>query len=431
MTFVSPSPAPLLLLQALLAAFGAALVLREVRLRGVPFAAVLAMAVALALTPQFPTFFTHLGKDGLAGVGILFFAWALLAAFRSADKPVPLLLLAALVVSGVFAGLMRTNLMPAVLLVMGIATVLLYRRGRALRLPLAGLAFVVLAFSIPNALNAMAREEIAAHPDGASRLGFMDIPLGVFANSYLFHVFSAAVASGVDVPPEDAALFFAIAPREAWAKYDCRMVDPTLESVHGATLQHPAVYVRHLRENQLAMAGAVGRIMLAHPSLILERQACITSMLWHIGVGQRPLQTTTKPGYDQVDPRFPRLAGESRSLWPGARKVIEAYHTFSDSDRWFWLFWRPALPLLVATFAIGMYLLRTRDTGVLVAGLLAVLTMLFLLVLIPFPAYRYAYPAVLLSWILFPLCLATRFHPVRRGVEPLNSSIFAAPRLPG
>jgi hypothetical protein len=52
-----------------------------------------------------------------------------------------------------------------------------------------------------------------------------------------------------------------------------------------------------------ALALAVVRIVLKHPAL-LQRQACITDRLWHIGIGQRPYQVTATLGYDNVDERY-------------------------------------------------------------------------------------------------------------------------------
>ena len=77
-----------------------------------------------------------------------------------------------------------------------------------------------------------------------------------------------------------------------------------------------------------ALALAVVRIVRKHPAL-LQRQACITEMLWHIGIGQRPFQVTSALGYDNVDERFTQLAGESRSLLPDLRQAgTAAFYRF-------------------------------------------------------------------------------------------------------
>jgi len=65
----------------------------------------------------------------------------------------------------------------------------------------------------------------------------------------------------------------------------------------------------------------VVRIVLKHPAL-LQRRACITDMLWHIGIGQSPFQVTATLGYDNVDERFIQSAGESRSLLPDLRQAL-------------------------------------------------------------------------------------------------------------
>jgi hypothetical protein len=113
-----------------------------------------------------------------------------------------------------------------------------------------------------------------------------------------------------------------------------------------------------------ALALAVVRIVLKHPAL-LQRQACITDMLWHIGIGQRPFQVTATLGYDNVDERFIRLAGESRSLLPDLRQAFQAYNLWTEGEGQFWVFWKPALPLFIGFFIVGFYLVRAHDRGVL------------------------------------------------------------------
>jgi hypothetical protein len=97
-----------------------------------------------------------------------------------------------------------------------------------------------------------------------------------------------------------------------------------------------------------ALALAVVLIVLKHPAL-LQRQACITDMLWHIGIGQRPYQVTAALGYDNVDERFIQLAGESRSLLPDLRQAFQAYNLWTEGEGQFWVFWKPAPPLFMAS----------------------------------------------------------------------------------
>ena len=101
-----------------------------------------------------------------------------------------------------------------------------------------------------------------------------------------------------------------------------------------------------------APALAVVRIVLKHPAL-LQRQACITDMLWHIGIGQRPFQVTATLGYDNVDERFIQLAGESRSLLPDLRQAFQAYNLWTEGER-------PVLGIPEAGTAAFCWLLHRR-----------------------------------------------------------------------
>ena len=122
-----------------------------------------------------------------------------------------------------------------------------------------------------------------------------------------------------------------------------------------------------------ALALAVVRIVHKHPAL-LQRQACITEMLWHIGIGQRPFQVTSALGYDNVDERFTQLASESRSLLPDLRQAFQAYNLWTEGEGQFWVFWKPALPLFIGFFIVGFYLVRKHDRGVLLVALLLVIS---------------------------------------------------------
>lgn len=403
-TLLSSSPLPLLAVQSILAALGTALVLRELRYRGVSFRFALAAAAVLAITPQYFAFFTNLGKDPLSLTGTLFFAWALLHLFRQPrDKQPSTVVLAVLICSGLFAGLMRNNVMPIILLALILALSLLFWRSRRYNLIAAGAIFLIVALSLPKVLSTLAREEVNEFHRPAERVRILpdaDLPLGVFANLYIYHLFSAAMANGIAVSEEDAEPFFAIIPQEKWKNYSCYMTDTTMASLGRNIKFTQQEYIVHLQAHQPAMAKTVLRIVMEHPELLIERQACITKVLWQIGVGQHPFQATTMLGYDIVDKRFPPLAGESRTQWLSLRQFIQRYEQWTeDSDR-FWFFWKPALPILIGIFIVGLYLSRTRDSGIAIVALLPLISVAQLLLVIPFPAYRYAYPSVLLLMLL-------------------------------
>jgi hypothetical protein len=184
------------------------------------------------------------------------------------------------------------------------------------------------------------------------------------------------------------------------------MTDPTFIAVAGAILLQPMDYAQYLQKYQVAMAKAALRIVWNYPRLLLDRQICITDMLWHINMGVRPFQTTATLGYDSVDDRFLKLVGTSRSQVPGFASAFRRYQKWTERSDWFWLFWKPALPLLVANFVVGMYLVRTKDHGVFLCALLPLLSMLLLMLVIPFPAYRYAYPSVLMMLIFGSLAFS-------------------------
>jgi hypothetical protein len=152
---------------------------------------------------------------------------------------------------------------------------------------------------------------------------------------------------------------------------------------------------------------------------------CVTRMLWHIGFRERVFQTTATLGYDTIDPRFEQLVGPSHSLLPSIRQALHRYLYWTESVDWLWLFWKPALPLLLGGFVLGIFLTRRRDPGVMLVATFALVCILLLLVVIPFPAYRYAYPSVLLVTLLSTLALARRVEAEprwERGGPPLQGS---------
>lgn len=228
------------------------------------------------------------------------------------------------------------------------------------------------------------------------------------ANLYIYHLFSAAVHSDIPLSASDVEFFYRIAPRSAWANYDCFMTDTTYIGVSKAVILNQHQYHDLLKEHQLDLAMAVVNIVKKNPSVLIDRQACISKMLWYIGYGDKPFQATATLGYDSVTKEFTSIAGENKSLLPEIiRSAIQKYVRWTEKQSNFWFFWRPALLLYLGLFCVLFRLTVQRDNGLLLMLCLP-LTMTFVLALsIPFPAYRYAYPATLLMSLLCTIAFSS------------------------
>jgi hypothetical protein len=265
-----------------------------------------------------------------------------------------------------------------------------------------------------EALAAGAAAEPAAAVETA--LSATRLPLGVFANIYIFHLFAALQHADVSMPAEDSALFYAIAPATAWADYDCAVHDRTQFAVAGAALMEPETLRHYLIEHQVAMARAVAESLRRHPGVLFERQACISGLVWYIGYGTTPFQVDATLGYDDPPPDFVVLAGENRSLLGASvRQWISGYVTWSESWNHRWLFWRPFVYTMLGVFAVLLFALAHRRGEALLVGVLPLALTLSLILLIPFPAFRYQYPATLLFTLLALLVLARPQRPAMPG----------------
>lgn len=414
---LSPNPAWLLLAQIALAAVGTALMLRELRWRGVPRWAAQGAALLIALTPQYPTFFAVIAKDAWNAVGLLYTAYFALAFLRQrAAGATAMTTLALMAGAAVFAGLMRPNTLAPIGLFMLVMTLWLRPRLGGAAAAALFAAYLTAALSMPGIVT---RGSIEALDAGAAGSAAMEseppaarLPLGVFANIYIFHLFAALQHAGVPMATEDSALFYAIAPASAWADYDCAVHDRTQFAVAQAALMEPTVLRQYVAEHQIAMGRAVAQALLRHPAVLFERQACVSGLVWSISYGTAPFQVNATLGYDDPPPAFIALAGDNRSLlgeW--ARQWIRGYVAWSEAWNHRWLFWRPLLYTVLGVFAVLLFSLAHRRGDALLVGFLPLALTLSLILLIPFPAFRYQYPATLLFMLMALLVLARPPRP--------------------
>ena len=414
-SYFSASPAWVILFQSSLSAVGVALVLKELRYRGVPRWTAQICSIALAILPQYPSFFNNLGKDALSAVGIIFLGWGLLFVTRSIEAGrLNYLSLIVSIAAAAFAGMMRVDVMPTAVFAIMLLLVFLFLQGRRTTAIAFGIVFFMAAILIPKVSFFLSDEQQAARVavSESPKVEVIDdsSPLGFVPNYYIYHLFSAAVHSGPPLRASDAQLFYHIAPRSAWANYDCFMTDTTTSGVTKGLLLNKTEYVAYLKEHQRDMAVAVLRIIRDNPSILIDRQLCITELLWYVGYDKRSFMATTTLGYDNPTSEFKSIAGENKTLLPvRIRDTIKEYFGWSQRTANLWIFWKPALIFYFGLFCALSRLTVQRDTGLLMMLSLALALIFVLVLMIPFPAYRYAFPATLLMALLCTLA----FSPTR------------------
>ena len=411
-TNFSTCPAWVIFFQSLLSAIGVALILKELRYRGVPRMVAQIFAIALAVLPQYPTFFTNLGKDALSAVGIIFLAWSLLSVTRGIKAGrLNYFSLLVLISAAVFSGLMRFNVMPIAAFVTVLMAIFLFIHGWRIIALVLGVMFFVASLSVPKISILLSDEQqatkVAANEYQQITPKDKGLPLGIMANFYIYHLFSAAVHSGINLRTSDEEFFYRIAPRSAWANYDCYMSDTTFIGVSKGILLTQNEYAKFLKKHQLDLAAATFRIVKDNPSILIDRQLCISKMLWYVGYGQKPFQATTALGYDNVTNEFKSIVGENRTLLPaGIRAGIQRYFFVTEASPNFWFFWKPALILYIGLFCILFSSTVKRDSGLMLLLCLPLSLTIVMALVIPFPAYRYQYPATLIMFLLTTLAFA-------------------------
>ncbi len=414
-TYLSTSPAWLILFQNLFAAIGTSLILKELRYRGVSRWIAQGCTIVLAIFPQYPLFFNNLGSDALSTIGIIFLAWALLSITRHLKHgQLNYLSITIMVIAAVFAASMRVDMMPtAAFSVLSMCVFLYLHKSRSIALITSILFFAAVIF-IPKIAFMLSDEQQAIKKTVVIENSIKpDAPLVkthafhlfeiTFVRPYVFHLFDAAVHSGIPLKASDTEIFYKIAPYSTWANsnYICYMTDGGITPYSKGVILNPEEFAQFLNSHQSDLLLALSRIMIKHPSVLVDHQLCLTKMLWYIGYGQVPFLAQPSLGYDNVKDEFKVFSGENKALLSHTlRKKIISYIGSSENSSHFWFYWKPALILYFGLFCVLFRLTLRYDSGVLFILLIPVTRILVLMVLLPFPGYRYAYPAVLIMSLL-------------------------------
>lgn len=410
-SYFSKNPALVIMTQIIFSAFGVALILKELCYRGVPIWTAQIFSILIAIQPQYPTFFTNLGKDALSAIGIIFFAWTLLSTTRELNSgKTKYFSLIFLIISAVFAGMMRFNILPATILtVFTFVCFLFFRRKKILSyvvlfVYLFGLIYVPkISFALSDEQRTINTDKNLLFKHTQKKESYFDAFVFLYLY-HIYHLFSAAVHNTISIEKSEEDLFLEIAPRNAWAQYNCFMTDTTMTSLNQKMILNQEQYLKFLADHKIDMVKAVSSIIKKHPSVLIDREICITKILWNIGYKQKPFQTTATLGYDSVLHEFKQIVGNNRSLLANKfRIILQKYISWTEAPSHFWFFWKPALFFYIGLFCICFRLTLQRDDGYLFIVGLALSIVLILAILIPFPAYRYVYPATLLMTLLCAL----------------------------
>jgi hypothetical protein len=415
-TNISINPAYAVFAQIVFGALSISLVLREIRRRGVSRRLTQSATIVIAILPQYPTFITTLSKDAWNCIGLLVVAYATLSLLRhfnemESNKTLKSLgLLIALMVSALFAGTMRPNTVPALVIFM-LLLALYFGRWIGIKIPAtlfaSYLLFTVLAPKVVEFYSEESQAERAVASANQVTTSAPELPLGPFANFYIIHLFAAAVHSDVPIPKQDEQLFYNIAPKTAWQEYDCSYVDKTQIALAESGLLAGSDMHSYLMNHQVDMALAVLELILRNPGILLVRQACVTRILWHIGYHSFPFQVNATIGFDSVPDRFLAAVGENRSLIGTlGRQRIAEYVAWTEAWTQLWLFWKPFLFLGIGVFVVLVYSVVNNKSDVLLMAMLPMALTFTLAIFIAFPAYRYQYPATLIFMLLTLLAFA-------------------------
>jgi hypothetical protein len=428
---ISTNPAYVIFAQIILGALGIALVLREIRRRGVSRRITQMAALVLALLPQYPTFIVTLSKDAWNCAGLLITTYAALSLLRIGNKDpranplTSMILLILMLLSAIFAGVMRPNTLPAIAVFILLIAIYFGKRMGYWIPTIVYSAYILSAIAAPIAIEYHSAESQTARTIAATKQASGDsaaLPLGAYANFYIIHLFATAVNGDAPIAPEDAQIFYAIAPREAWQEYDCSYADKTQMAIaRSGHLKDETLHI-YMTEHQIDMALITLKLMIQNPGLLLKRQTCVTSILWYIGYHTFPFQVNATLGFDGVSNDFLARVGQNRSLIGEiSRNFVTAYVSWSETWTQLWLFWRPFLYMGFGVFSVLLYSLVQKKYDVLLVTTLPMLLTFWLAVFIAFPAYRYQYPATLILLLFFLFSFARPMKSAQTLAAPFNS----------
>ncbi len=234
------------------------------------------------------------------------------------------------------------------------------------------------------------------------------------ATVFISDVAASFVHEPANFTAAESAYMSSIAEPEVWNRlYDCHDSTPLVFSAEldkGVILSDPEpfrdlVFATYLRD----------------PDTVLGHRWCAASYLmvsWSVGSSyfHRPPFDIPPNTYGIVRrPISDRINTATLSVWE-----------WIDKPQLMWITWRPAVPLWAATAALVVARRRGRSSGLLLPAVLLGAHTLNVAVTTPAHEYRFAYPVVLMSFVMIAV-VALRASPGRAGEVSLSPEPGSSP----
>jgi hypothetical protein len=391
-----PSPEAIIFIQNIAASLAVAFILWQFRLLGVRRVFVFGCAVLFAVLPQNPLILTTLTKDALYAIACLFLFGMQLRIVRlgSASLQRNAFALIFLIALALIA-ITRLNGLLSAITVLVVMHIWLARCKK----PRVGLKLSIGFLCIYSAVRVST--------------SFLDVTGTTSQDlivTYANHFSAAALRADTPISNDEATLLEKLMPLSKWkSSYDCRMVDKTRAAISDAHKDAQALKTV-MREVEPDIMGLALTLILRNPSAALERQICITRPLWHIGPPySENLWDTTAPAWlVGIDPGIPepyvsQLALRSKLPALMARLQDFVYRSTipKQSHGWSWIYWSAAIPLLACLIVVLVRYFIKGDWRPAFVFLPFLIHTAVLLLLLPYPAFRYQYPVFAVAPFIF------------------------------
>lgn len=223
-----------------------------------------------------------------------------------------------------------------------------------------------------------------------------------YRSIFALHVLGAMENADVQFDPVDQKLVEKVLPRQEWLDgYDCKSAVALFWNRH--------ISYEFLADNATSLNRLMFKEIARHPAVFLRHQLCVTGLIWRIS-GEPGEFTVISPGEITKMQESTDLGLVSHSLLPEVKSKVDILYSQISS-----IYTRPALYMLIGLWAMLMVMCRSSFTAFIVFSP-ALFNCVGLSVLMGAQDYRYLWPSVVLSLLMFFLAVGMAMSGRRPGM---------------